>query len=164
MNKDDHIINAALLSIGVGVLLAPQMNQSTFSTILLVGVPIVIGALFPDIDTEFGTHRETFHNIVTLAIFIAFPIYFQNLFFVWIGILTHYVLDLLGTKGGLALFYPVSKHVSVPVGVNVDSSVSRIVTLAVTGFELGVVWLLVENGYDNLLRAPGVWELFTSTL
>ncbi|GAB7011650.1 metal-dependent hydrolase [Halorubrum trueperi] len=163
MNKADHVINAVILSIGVGVLLAPGMNQSPYSAIILVGVPIVIGALFPDIDTEFGTHRETFHNIVTLAVFIAFPIYFENLFFVWIGILTHYVLDLLGTKGGLALFYPVTKHVSVPVGVNVDSSLARLVTLAVTAFELGVVWLLVEYGYGSLLRAPGVWNLFTST-
>lgn len=164
MNKDDHIINAVILGIGVGALLAPEMNQPPFTTTVIVGIPIVIGALFPDIDTEFGTHRETFHNIVTLSVFIAFPIYYQNLFFVWMGILTHYVLDLLGTKGGLALFYPIGKHVSVPVGVDVDSPMSRIVTLAVTGLELGIVWLLVEYGHRNLLRAPGVWDLLNSVL
>lgn len=144
--------------------MAPELNQSTLGSILVVGIPIGIGALFPDIDTEFGTHRETFHNFATLAIFVAFPIYFENLYFVWLGILTHYVLDLLGTTDGLALFYPVSRHVSVPVGVKVDSAASRVVTLAVTGFELGVVWVLVEYGYGQLLRAPGVWELFTATV
>lgn len=159
MNKDDHVINAVILGIGVGVLLAPSMNESTFQAILLVGIPIVIGALFPDIDTEFGTHRETFHNIGILAVFVAFPIYFGNLYFVWMGILTHFVLDLLGTTSGLALFYPAQKHVSVPVGVNVDSSKARVVTLAVSGFELAIVWALVEYGYSFLLRSDGVWKM-----
>jgi hypothetical protein len=164
MNKDDHVINAVGLGIGVGALLAPSMNQSPFSAVLAVGVPVVIGALFPDIDTEFGTHRETFHNVVTLSVFVAFPIYFGNLSFVWMGILTHYVLDLLGTRGGMALFYPIQTHVSVPVGVNVDSPKSRVVTLAITAFELGIVWLLVEYGYGFLLRSDGVWGLLTSTI
>lgn len=164
MNKDDHVINAVILGIGVGVLLAPSMNQSPFSAVPAVGTPIVIGALFPDIDTEFGTHRETFHNFAVLAVFVGFPIYFGNLFFVWIGVLTHYVLDLLGTKGGMALFYPAQKHVSVPVGVNVDSPKSRVVTLGVTAFELAIVWFLVEYGYGFLLRSNGVWEILTATL
>ncbi|MDZ5811762.1 metal-dependent hydrolase [Halorubrum sp. AD140] len=162
MNKDDHVINAVILGIGVGYLLAPTLGEPTLHAIVLVGIPIVIGALFPDIDTEFGTHRETFHNFVTLAVFLAFPIYFGNLFFVWMGVLTHFVLDLLGTKGGLALFYPATRHVSVPVGVTVDSRKARVVTLAVTGLELGVVWTLVHYGFGNLLRAPGVWDLFTT--
>jgi hypothetical protein len=135
-----------LLSIGLGYILEPSGTEATFVTILEVGLPVTLGALFPDIDTSFGTHRKTFHNLATLGAFVAFPIVFGNLHYVWIGVATHYVLDMLGNVRGMALFYPYSKEYDIPVGVAVSSKWSDAVTLAVTAFELTVILAVVH--YD----------------
>lgn len=137
MNKKGHVLNAALLSIGLGYLLEPAGDEITFLTILQVGAPIVLGALFPDVDTSFGKHRKTLHNALVLGGFLVFPYYFGNLQFVWIGILTHYVLDIAGSKRGIALFYPVwKKEFGLPVGVAVSSDRSTMMTIGVTIVEL----------------------------
>jgi hypothetical protein len=57
---------------------------------------------------------------------------------------THYVLDLLGSKRGLALFYPFEKEFSLPVGVTVSSRWATVVTVIVTGLELAVVAAVVH--------------------
>ncbi|WP_158057700.1 metal-dependent hydrolase [Halorussus halophilus] len=144
MNKEGHVLNAVLLSIGLGYVFEPAGDVPTFAMIAEISVPIVLGALFPDVDTAFGKHRKTLHNLPLLAVVYAYPVYFGNLHYVWIGVLTHYVLDLLGSKRGIALFYPFEKEYSLPVGVAVSSKWATAVTVAVTFFEVAVVALIVH--------------------
>jgi membrane-bound metal-dependent hydrolase YbcI (DUF457 family) len=153
MNERDHATNAVLLSVGLGVLLDPALDAGTAETVVAVAVPVTLGALFPDLDTSFGRHRKTLHNLLTLGAFAAFPVVYGNLQWVWLGVATHYVLDLCGNVRGMALFYPWPREYDVPVGVTVDSRWATVVTLAVTGVELAVAvaWL---HG-DRLLAAAG---------
>lgn len=157
MNERGHVMNAVLLSIGMGYILNPSGTLEVFVTIAELSVPILAGALIPDIDTSFGTHRKTFHNFVTLGVFITFPLVFDNLHFVWIGVLTHYVLDLLGNVKGMAMFYPWPKFYDIPVGVTVDSKWTDLVTLLVTAFELVIIWLIIHvfapSPFIDTLRA-----------
>ena len=128
MNKEGHVLNGALLAIGLGFIITldptagPLVGGEAGVTAAALGaaladaawkvielsLPVTLGALFPDVDTAFGRHRKTLHNLPILAIFLAFPYLFGNLRFVWIGVATHYVLDVLGSKRGIALFYPFS--------------------------------------------------------
>ncbi|PSP84336.1 hypothetical protein BRC83_05550 [Halobacteriales archaeon QS_1_68_17] len=143
MNKKGHVLNAILLAVGLGYILEPAGDIRTFRTIAEVSIPVVLGALFPDVDTAFGRHRKTLHNFLVLGVVAAYPIYFGNLRYVWIGVLTHYVLDLLGSKRGLALLYPYEKEFSLPFGVAVSSDYADAMTLAVTAFELAVAAAIV---------------------
>lgn len=156
MNEKGHVINALGLGVGIGVLLEPSFTEATLRSVLEVGVPVLLGALFPDIDTTFGTHRKTFHNLLVLLLFAAFPVYFGNLFFVWLGILTHYALDLLGNVRGMAVFYPYPEEYDIPVGVNIDSPWADVVTLLVTAFELAVAAALITYGHRALLATPSL--------
>ena len=145
MNKQGHVLNAVLLGVGLGYVLEPAGDLETFRTVAAVSVPVVLGALFPDVDTAFGRHRKTLHNLLTLAVFVAFPLYFENLQWVWLGVLTHYVLDVLGSKRGIALFYPLSdREYGSPTGVTTSSRFANAVTLLVTAFELVVAAFLVH--------------------
>ena len=144
MNKEGHVLNAALLSIGLGYVFYPAGDVPTFRAIAEISVPVVLGALFPDVDTAFGKHRKTLHNLPVLAVFYAYPVYFNNLHYVWIGVATHYVLDLLGSKRGIALFYPYAKEYNLPVGIPVSSKWATGVTVAVTGVELALVAAVVH--------------------
>ncbi len=144
MNKEGHVLNAVLLSIGLGYILEPAGDETTFLKILEVGAPVVLGALFPDVDTAFGKHRKTLHNLPVLVGFIAFWLHFENLAWVWLGILTHYVLDVAGSKRGIALFYPVwKKEFGLPIGVTVSSERATMATALVTVAELALIALLV---------------------
>lgn len=138
MNKRGHVLNAVLLSIGLGYVLEPAGDVPTFVAIARLSVPVVLGALVPDIDTAFGSHRKTLHNLPLLALFVAYPFVFDNLHFVWAGILTHYVLDLVGSRRGIALFYPWRKEFDLPFGVPTSSKYADLVTVVVTGLELAV--------------------------
>ncbi len=154
MNKRGHVLNAVLLVVGLGYLLEPAGDLRTLRTVAEVFVPVVLGALFPDVDTAFGKHRKTLHNLPVLAVFFAYPLYFGNLQWVWLGVLTHYVLDVLGTTRGIALFYPLlSREFDVPFGIPVDSEFSDAVTLAVTAVELGAVFLLLRYSPPLFLEA-----------
>jgi len=144
MNKEGHVLNAVLLSIGLGYIIHPAGDVPTFRMIAEVSVPVVLGALFPDVDTAFGKHRKTLHNLPVLAIIAAYPIYFGNLHYVWIGVATHYVLDVVGSKRGIALFYPYSKEYGLPVGVAVSSDRATGMTVAVTGVELAAIAAVVH--------------------
>ena len=144
MNKEGHVLNAVLLSIGLGYVLHPSGDVPTFRAIAEMSVPIVLGALFPDVDTAFGKHRKTLHNLPVLGVFYAYPVYFGNLHYVWMGVATHYVLDLLGSKRGIALFYPYSKEYNLPVGVPVSSKWANPVTVGVTAVELALVAAVVH--------------------
>jgi membrane-bound metal-dependent hydrolase YbcI (DUF457 family) len=158
MNKEGHVLNAVLLGIGLGYVLEPAGDVETLWTIAQVLVPITLGALFPDVDTAFGKHRKTLHNLPVLALFLAYPLYLGNLQFVWIGVLTHYVLDVLGSKRGIALFYPLSStEYGSPTGVTTSSKYANLVTIVVTVFELAVAAFLIHV-------APGAVDAVVSAL
>lgn len=146
MNKRGHVLNAALLSIGLGYVLEPSGDVVTFVTIAEVSVPIILGALFPDVDTAFGKHRKTLHNLPVLLIFLVHPVYHGgNLQWVWLGVLTHYLLDIVGSKRGIALFYPISStEYGLPTGVTTDSERAQAVTVVITVLELAGVAALVH--------------------
>jgi membrane-bound metal-dependent hydrolase YbcI (DUF457 family) len=147
MNKRGHVLNAVLLAIGLGYVLEPAGDVETFVTIAEVFVPVVLGALFPDVDTAFGKHRKTLHNLPVLAVFLAYPFYFANLQWVWLGVVTHYVLDVLGTTRGIALFYPLwTKEFDVPFGIPVDSKYTDLMTVTVTAVEVAGCFALVTYG------------------
>ncbi len=148
MNKKGHVLNAVLLSVGLGYLLEPATELGevvvTLETMLMIGVPVTLGALFPDVDTDFGIHRKTLHNLPVLAGFVAFPYVFGNLEYVWIGVLTHYVLDVAGSRRGIALFYPLSpQEYNLPFGVPVSSSRATFVTVLVTIAEVALAAVIV---------------------
>jgi hypothetical protein len=139
MDKKGHVLNAVLLAIGVGYVLEPSGDVSTFVAIAEVSLPLVLGALFPDVDTAFGKHRKTLHNLPILGIALAYPYFFGNLSFVWAGILSHYVLDMLGSRRGIALFYPFwSEEFGSPTGVTTTSKYADVVTIIVTLLEVAV--------------------------
>ena len=165
MNKKGHVLNAVLLSVGLGYLLEPATELGevmvTLETMLMIGVPVTLGALFPDVDTDFGIHRKTLHNLPVLAGFVAFPYVFGNLEYVWIGVLTHYVLDVAGSTRGIALFYPLSpREYNLPFGVAVSSSRSTLVTVLVTAGELALAAAIVleipEWGFEMGRQAMGI--------
>lgn len=145
MNKEGHILNAALLGIGLGFVLEPSGTFETLDTVIAVTIPVTLGALFPDVDTAFGKHRKTLHNLPVLGIFVAFPFVFGNLSYVWIGIFTHYILDYLGSRRGIALFYPASKsEYGFPSGVTTSSRFANAVTIIVTVVELAVAVVIIH--------------------
>jgi hypothetical protein len=149
VNKKGHVINAVLLAIGVGYVLDPAGGVSTFVAIAQVFMPLILGALFPDVDTAFGKHRKTLHNLPVLALFLAYPYFFGTLTLVWAGILTHYVLDIVGSRRGIALFYPFwDREFGAPTGVTTSSTYAEIVTVGITLVELagfaGFVYLLPQ--------------------
>jgi len=144
MNERDHALNALFLGVGVGIILDPSMTYGTLTSVVSVTVPVVLGALLPDLDTSFGTHRKTLHNFLTLGVVAAFPLFLDNLHWVWLGVYTHYTLDLLGNVRGLAFLYPHPKEYDVPVGVTVSSKWATPVTLLVTVFDLSVAVAVVH--------------------
>ena len=145
MNKRGHVLNGLLLAIGIGFILEPGVDTATATKIGQILVPIVLGALFPDVDTAFGKHRKTLHNLPVLGLFVAFPFVFGNLSYVWIGVFTHYVLDYLGSRRGIALFYPLSKQeYGFPSGVTTSSRFANAVTIVVTVVELAVAAAIVH--------------------
>ncbi|WP_299235926.1 metal-dependent hydrolase [Natronomonas sp.] len=145
MNKEGHVLNAALLGIGLGFVIEPSGTVDTLRVVVAVTIPVTLGALFPDVDTAFGKHRKTLHNLPVLAVFAAFPFVFGNLGYVWIGVFTHYVLDYLGSRRGIALFYPLSSsEYGFPSGVTTSSRFANVVTVVVTAVELAVAAAIVH--------------------
>ena len=162
MDKEGHVLNAILLGVGLGFVLEPAGTAETLRTVVAVTVPVTLGALFPDVDTTFGKHRKTLHNLPVLAIFVAFPVLFANLQYVWIGVLTHYVLDYLGSRRGIAAFYPLSgAEYGFPSGVTTSSTFANVVTLLVTAAELGVAAAVVHvlPGYVDLAGTTAGWPV-----
>ena len=146
MDKRGHVLNAVLLSIGLGYVLDPSASPATFATIAEVFLPVVLGALFPDVDTAFGDHRKTLHNIPVLVLFLVHPLYHGgNLQWVWLGVLTHYALDYFGSRRGMAFFYPLSeREFGFPSGVTTDSAHSEVVTVVITVLEVAGIAGLVH--------------------
>lgn len=161
MNKKDHVLNGLLLGIGLGYVLHPAGDVETLKTVAAATIPVVLGALFPDVDTDFGRHRKTLHSLPVLAIFVAYPYVFDNLHWVWVGVLTHYVLDVVGSKRGIALFHPLSdKEYGLPIGVSTVSNYATVVTIVITALELAVAWAAITyapeylpSGFDAAVNA-----------
>jgi membrane-bound metal-dependent hydrolase YbcI (DUF457 family) len=140
MNKGDHVLNGVLLAVGLGYVLHPAGGLETFETIAATVVPVVLGTLFPDVDTDFGDHRKTLHNLPVLAVLYAFPFHFGNLQWVWVGVLSHYVLDVAGSRRGIAVFYPLwDEEFGLPVGVTTSSKWATVATVIITVLELAAV-------------------------
>ncbi len=161
MNKRGHVLNALVLSVGLGCLVAPELDVTTLRTVVAIAVPVTLGALIPDVDTAFGTHRKTLHNLPVLALFFVYPYYFGNLQLVWIGVATHYVLDLLGSKRGIALFYPFDRaEFDVPIGVSARSRYAGGLMVLITALELAVAaavaYDLPRRLLESGLRASGL--------
>ncbi|EMA45602.1 membrane-bound metal-dependent hydrolase [Halococcus morrhuae DSM 1307] len=161
MNKRGHVLNAIVLSVGLACLAHPSLDAATVRAAVAIGVPVTLGALIPDVDTAFGTHRKTLHNLPVLLLFFVYPHYFGNLQFVWIGVATHYVLDLFGSKRGLALLYPLDRaEFDVPVGVSARSRYAGGLMVLITAFELVVAAALAYDLPRRLvasgLRASGL--------
>ncbi|VTT87637.1 hypothetical protein DM2_971 [Halorubrum sp. DM2] len=145
MNKRGHVLNGLLLALGLGFVLEPGLDAATAKMVAQVTVPVVLGALFPDVDTAFGRHRKTLHSLPVLAVFLAYPVVFGNLQYVWIGVLTHYVLDVVGSRRGIALFHPLSdKEYSLPTGVTTSSKYADLVTVIITAVEIAALWAINE--------------------
>jgi membrane-bound metal-dependent hydrolase YbcI (DUF457 family) len=171
MNKDGHVLNAALLGLGLGLILTLDPRRAitaadaapTLTAIVELSVPVVLGALFPDVDTAFGRHRKTLHNLPVLAVFLAYPFAFDNLHYVWVGVATHYLLDVVGSKRGIALFYPLSdREYDLPTGVATSSRYATPATVVVSFLELialaGVHYyvLALDSGLSQAATAIGV--------
>lgn len=144
MNKSGHVLNAVLLSVGLAIVLGSGTGIPLLVVELLI--PIVLGALFPDIDTVIGSHRKTLHNLPVLALFISFPIIFGNLQYVWVGVASHYMLDLLCGRRGLALFYPLPKEYSMSVGLPQSGRLSGL-----TATLISIGQILLAAGFVALL-------------
>lgn len=137
MNKKDHILNGILLAVGLGIVLHPSGDFQAIVTIVEVFVPVVLGTMLPDIDTEFGKHRKTLHNVFVIAALYGYVVYFGNLEWVWVGALSHFLLDMVGSKRGLALFYPLwGTEFAFPFGVKTSSRMATIATVIITVLEL----------------------------
>ena len=161
MNKRGHITNGVLLALGLAVVLNPLPELRTIEWAVELLPPVVLGALLPDIDTEFGRHRKTLHNLPVLALFVVYPVVFGNLQFVWIGVATHYVLDVVGSKRGIALFYPYEQEYGLPIGVAVSSDRADLVTAIISVAEvalLGLVHFFLVDLTTAGVR-PRVYEL-----
>jgi hypothetical protein len=161
VNKSGHVLNGALLAVGLGAILAVDPTAGPIlagpdgavtaesvaavagdvgASVAKLSLPIILGALFPDVDTAFGRHRKTLHSLPVLGIFLAYPFIFGNLQFVWIGVATHYFLDVVGSKRGIALFHPLSDtEYSLPTGVATSSAWATQVTILITVVELAVL-------------------------
>ncbi|MDL0138024.1 metal-dependent hydrolase [Halobacterium salinarum] len=145
MNKGDHVLNGILLAVGLGFVTHPDGSVRTLETIAATLIPVVLGTLFPDVDTDFGKHRKTLHNLPVLAVLYAFPFYTGNLTWVWVGVASHYVLDVVGSKRGIALFYPLSSaEYGLPVGVTTSSKWASTATVLITVLEVGVIAVLIR--------------------
>jgi len=145
MNKQGHVLNAILLALGVGFVLEPSLTVATARKIGQVTVPLVLGALFPDVDTAFGKHRKTLHSLPVLGVFVAYPFVFGNLYFVWAGVVSHYILDMVGSTRGIALFHPISdREFGFPTGVTTSSKYATVVTVVITAIQIAAFWAVNE--------------------
>ena len=144
MNKKYHIWNGVGVGVGVTVVLVGVSDWRAVAVAIPgVTLPVVLGALLPDIDTEFGRHRKTGHNLFVLAALVAFPAVYGNLRFVWLGVIGHFAVDLLLSKRGLALFYPLSKREYRTPGSVDHGPVGVVALAAVTALVVGAFALVV---------------------
>lgn len=144
MNQREHILNAVIVAVGVGFALKPGGSFATIEQVAAVSIPVLLGALFPDVDVHYGEHRKTLHNIPVIVVIIGYPLSFGNLQWVWLGVITHYILDVIGSTRGIALFYPVwDREFGVKVGVTTSSRWAPLVTVVISVVEILAVIILM---------------------
>lgn len=79
-----------------------------------------------------------------LGAFIVFLYVFGNLQYVWIGVLSHCLLDTFGSGRGIALWYPLNDGEWNPIdGPATKSRLAGPVTLIVTAAELIVAGVVI---------------------
>jgi membrane-bound metal-dependent hydrolase YbcI (DUF457 family) len=173
MNKREHILNGILLGIGMGYIIEPGGGIATYQAMALATPPLVMGAMFPDIDTEFGKHRKTLHNLPVLLFFYAYALQFQNLSWVWIGVFSHYVLDIAGSTRGISWFYPFyGEEFGLPIGVPTSSDYAQWITVFITVGELLILYAVdtqfdvddTTTLWDYLIRLAGELPVQVPTL
>jgi membrane-bound metal-dependent hydrolase YbcI (DUF457 family) len=169
VNKREHILNGILLGIGLGYILEPAGDLSTFVTIVAVTPPLVLGAMFPDVDTAFGEHRKTLHNLPVLLFFYVYALQFDNLSWVWLGIISHYFLDIAGSTRGISWLYPFyDEEVGLPIGVPTSSHWAQWITALITVAELlallVIKWrnLPIANFSDNATLGQDLLRLLSN--
>lgn len=145
MNKRGHVLNAVFLAVGFGIMVPIPDAGSPVEAMFIIGVPLLLGALLPDIDTAFGTHRRTLHNLGVLIGFYLWPIVYGNLRYVWIGVLAHYVLDLVAGARGMALLYPWSREFDLPYTIPYSGWFTDISVLLITAGELVLIYAILEG-------------------
>jgi hypothetical protein len=157
MNRGPHLLNALALGVAVSVAVDPAVYRALWGAIgtgrsigppmwaamtalVAVTIPVVLGAMVPDIDTTVGHHRKTLHNGFVLVGFVWFPLAFGNLQYVWIGVAAHLLLDLVGSDRGVALAYPLlEREVRSPVRWPAQGPMALLVTGVITLVELWVL-------------------------
>lgn len=109
MKKRTHVLSAVVLGVAFGVALEYNSAYTAIAfRIVEVTIPIVLGAVLPDVDTEIGRHRKTLHNLPVIVGIALFPLVFGNLQYVWMGVLLHLIEDMVGTTRGVAWLYPLT--------------------------------------------------------
>lgn len=79
-----------------------------------------------------------------LGDFVAFPLVFGSRRYVWLGVLTHYVLDVAGTTRGIALVYPFPREYTSRSGFPSRRAFALAVTLCITVVALALVVRLMR--------------------
>jgi Predicted membrane-bound metal-dependent hydrolase (DUF457). len=157
MNRGPHVLNAIALGVAVSIAVDTSAYEQLLAAIVTgasigppmwtavtaavaVTVPVVLGAMVPDIDATVGQHRKTLHNGFVLLGFVWFPIAYGNLQYVWIGVAAHLLLDLFGTDRGIALAYPfVEREVRSPLRWPARGGMALVATGVITLIELWVL-------------------------
>ena len=58
---------------------------------------------------------------------------------------THYLLDVVGSRRGIALFHPLSdREFGMPTGVTTSSKYADLVTVVITALEIAAFWAINE--------------------
>lgn len=157
MNRGPHILNAIAVGIGVSMAVEPSVYHALWGALVsgtslgapawaamtatvAVAIPVLLGAMVPDIDATVGQHRKTLHNGFILLGFLWFPFAFENLQYVWIGVMAHLLLDMVGSDRGIALAYPLlEREVRSPLRWPAQGPMALVVTGVVTLVELWVL-------------------------
>ena len=136
MNKREHLLNGAIVGGAIGALVNPLH--------LLVAIPLAAaGGLLPDADTHLGTHRKTFHNLPLLGILLLGAWFYPVFVYLPIGVCSHYMLDALCTRRGIALFYPISRQEYQSAGgVTVDDPQAGLATAGMSACQVALAVFL----------------------
>lgn len=145
MNTIDHLIAAALVGVGLGLVLTNLL------IVPVVTLLVVLGDRIPDLDCHLGTHRKTLHNFLFPGVYavsavvvhvtaLTAPPAFWAVAYVSAGYATHLLVDALGSRRGVALLYPISdQEYGSAGGVTVDDPRSTWASVTVAVLILSAV-------------------------
>lgn len=147
MNKKQHLYGGFLTSITL-LIMSYYYNNPIYG--LIDGIIFVLGvtvmSIIPDIDTDIGKHRASFHNLFVFVVIsiILFKLTYILFLYAWgVAYLSHISLDIL-TKRGIALLYPLSNRRFGGLGIDAKSPLGNIVTYTVS-ITLGLFLIYVIN-------------------